>query len=155
MPFLAAILLAAALLAFPITAEAKFTCEDRGNRPKGFVLRGLPAAPDAERSYPLTASLLQQRHGTNPTPYIGAEPCDGRTEGMPGAGGWFRRAGADRYVVSLRFPDPGRWALSFMDRGGNFYDLGVRRVAAAGPGLWLSAPLRRLLRDVRAAGQRP
>jgi hypothetical protein len=151
MPFLAAILLVAALLAFPITAEAKFTCRDRGDRPQGFVLRGLPAVPVAVRAYPLTATLLRHRRGVNPTPHLGAQRC-GR--GSPAsAGGGFRHVHGDSYVLSLRFPEPGRWALSFMNRDGTFYDVGVRRVAAAGPGLWLAAPVKRLLETV--LGQRP
>lgn len=154
MPILAAILmLGATVLAFPAAASAKFTCEERGKRPHGFVLRGLPAAPVAGTAYPLTVTLLRQRHGVNPTPYLGAERCGGG--GVGGAGGWFRHAHGDRYVLSLRFSDPGRWALSFMDRGGAFYDLGVRRVQAARTRHWFTVPVERLLGALRAAAQRP
>jgi hypothetical protein len=155
MQILAAILmLAGALLAFPAAAGAKFTCEERGQRPQGFVLRGLPAAPVAERAYPLTVTLLRRRNGVNPTPYLGAERCG--AGGLGGAGGWFRRAAGDRYVLSLSFSGPGRWALSFMDRGGTFYDLGVRRVEAPGRAHWFATPVERVLGPCRAAAdQRP
>jgi hypothetical protein len=155
MPILAAILmLAGALMAFPAAAGAKFTCADRGSPPRGFVLRGLPAAPVAERVYPLTVTLLRRRHGVNPTPYLGAERC--RAGGVGGAGGWFRPAKGNRYELSLRFSDPGRWALSFMDRGGTFYDVGLRRVRARRTGHWFAGPVERLLGVFPAAArQRP
>jgi hypothetical protein len=154
MPLLAAILvLAATLLGFPAAARAKFTCEERGKQPQGFVLRGLPAAPVAERAYPLTVTLLRQRHGVNPTPYLGAERCGGR--GVGGAGGWFRRVRGDRYALSLRFSESGSWALSFMDRGGAFYDVGLQRVQARHAEHWFADPVERVLRAFRAGAQRP
>jgi hypothetical protein len=165
LPILATIiLLAIALLAFPAGASAKFTCEDRGARPRGLDLRGLPATPVAGRAYALSVTL-RTPDAANASPYLGAEPCDGRPEGMPGAGGWFLPVPSeiDLYVLSLRFPHPGSWALSFMDLDGTFYDLGLRRVGAVGArapvavgaGLGLAAAVERLLSAFRAAAQRP
>jgi hypothetical protein len=148
----AIVLLAIAALTWPVAADAKITCEGGGKRPQGFVLHGLPAAPVAKRSYPLTVSLLRQGHGVNPSPYLGAEPCDGRAEGMPGAGDWFRPAGDGRYVLSLSFPRAGPWRVAFMDLNGTFYDLGMRRVRPAGSGLWFGALVQRL---VSILAQRP
>jgi hypothetical protein len=79
--------------------------------------------------------------GVNPVPHLGAERCDTDGRERPAADGWFRRvagAGGHVYALTLRFPEPGRWALSLMDREGTFHDFGLRRVrsepAARSPG---------------------
>jgi hypothetical protein len=140
--------LAALLLAFPPAAGAKFTCEERGRPPEGFVLRGLPAKPVAGRAYSLSV-VLRTPDAANPAPYLGAERCGRRPPA--GAGGWFTPAHGHAYVLSLRFPSSGRWALSFMDLDGTFYDAGVHRVAARSTEPWFAVAVKHLL----VAVQRP
>jgi hypothetical protein len=136
---LLALVLAALLL--PAAAEAKVTCE-QPTRPKpGAPLRGLPDHPIAGRVYQLTARLPDR--GVNPVPHLGAEYCgrDVPRESKAGAGGWFRRVpgSGGGYLLRLRFPSAGPWAVSFMDRHGRFHELGIRSVRPTG-GFW-SAPL--------------
>jgi hypothetical protein len=124
---LLAILLAALVL--PAAAQAKVTCEEPRRAGRDVPLRGLPAAPEVDRVYRLTATL-QDGEGVNPAPHLAAEYCGGGAahEATAGAGGWFSARGNGRYVLDLRFTHPGPWAVSFMDRDGVFHDLGIRRV---------------------------
>jgi hypothetical protein len=143
-PIVLPLLLAGLLLALPAATGAKFPCEGGGKHPRGFTLRGLPDNPVPGRSYELSV-MLEERQGVNRSPYLGAEYCgDKPSRGvLAGAGGWFEHAEGGAYVLSLRFPEPGRWAVSFMDLDGTFYDLGVRRVAARSPAIsGRSAPSR-------------
>jgi LPXTG-motif cell wall-anchored protein len=127
-------LLASAVSAvlLPGDALAKFTCEERGRRPERIAARGLPASPIAGRSYRLVVTLPRSS-SANPRPYLGAQFCGEASERAtaPGIDGWFRRVGGDGsrvFALDVRFPQPGRWALSFMDLDGSFYDFGLRRV---------------------------
>jgi hypothetical protein len=125
------ILLVALLL--PASAEAKVTCEGPHIPDRDAPLRGLPDHPIVGRTYRLTATLPDR--GVNPVPHLGAEYC-GRAaphESRAGAGGWFRRVpgAGGTYLLELRFRSAGPWAVSFMDRHGWFYELGIRTVLPA------------------------
>jgi hypothetical protein len=132
---LPALAIAVAVLAFPAGTSAKFTCEQRGARPDGIVIRGLPAEPIAGRTYELTVTL-PTAGAVNASPYLGAQYCgDRRPRGrLAGAGGRFQRVESGEpglFALRLRIPEPGRWALSFMDLGGTFHDFGLRAVRHA------------------------
>jgi hypothetical protein len=116
--------IAVALLALPAAAEAKITCAEPRTPAPNLPLRGLPDHPVADRTYRITATLRADV-GVNAVPYLGAEYCgdDVPRESRAGAGGWFRDEGAGVYVVELRFPTPGPWAVSFMDKHGHFHEL--------------------------------
>jgi hypothetical protein len=120
----ALVAIAVALLALPAAAAAKITCAEPRTPAPNLPLRGVPDDPVADRTYRITATLRADV-GVNPAPYLGAEYCgdDAAPESMAGAGGWFRRQGAGVYAVELRFPDPGPWAVAFMDRHGHFHEL--------------------------------
>jgi hypothetical protein len=132
--WLLALLAGVAAGLLPGSADAKFTCEDRGLEPEGIVLRGLPASPIAGRSYTLTVTLLDG-YGPNSGPNLGAQYCGESVEpkNAPGIDAWFRRvggAGSPVFSADVRFPRPGPWALSVMDLDGYFYDFGLRDVRA-------------------------
>jgi hypothetical protein len=120
-------------------AAAKFSCDDRGRQPEGIAVRGLPANPVAERDYTL-AVTLRTGYGANPSPYLGAQHCGDaiEPEDAPGFGGQLKRVGANGsrvFTLDLRFPEPGPWALSFMDLDGTFYDFGLRQVSSRRTGV--------------------
>jgi hypothetical protein len=121
---IAVVAIAMVLLALPAAAEAKITCAEPRTPSLDLPLHGVPDDPVADRTYRITATLRADV-GVNPVPYLGAEYCgdDVPREAMAGAGGWFRRQGAGVYVVELRFPSPGPWAVSFMDKHGHFHEL--------------------------------
>ena len=125
------ILLVALLL--PASAEAKVTCGGPQSRDRDAPLRGLPDHPVVGRTYRLTATLPDR--GVNPVPHLGAEYCGWAAphESRGGAGGWFRRVpgAGGTYLLELRFRSAGPWAVSFMDRHGWFYELGIRTVLPA------------------------
>jgi hypothetical protein len=126
---------AVAVLLLPADVGAKFTCEERGARPGGIALRGLPASPTARRNYSLLVTLPRS-HGANPRPHLGAQYCGKASEPETARGidGWFRQVGGDGsrvFALDLRFPQPGPWALSFMDLDGSFYDFGLRHVRSS------------------------
>jgi len=130
----------AAALLLPAAAGAKFTCQERGARPQGIALRGLPATPIARRTYTLTV-VLPTAHATNPSPYLGTAYCGDaiKPEQAGATGGSFRRVGGHQggdisvFSLDVRFPHPGPWALSLMDLDGSFYDFGLRPVKPAPP----------------------
>lgn len=145
---IAALASAAAALLLPDAAGAKFTCQDRGARPQGIALRGLPATPIARRTYTLTV-VLPTVHAANPSPYLGTAYCGeaikpeqavatGAQQAVA-TGGWFRRVAghqggnASAFSLDIRFPHPGPWALSLMDLDGSFYDFGLRSVKPSPP----------------------
>jgi hypothetical protein len=122
---MALVAIAIVLLALPAAAEAKITCaEPLRPEPDPPFLRGVPDDPVAGKTYRITIRLRADV-GVNAVPYLGAEYCgdDVPREAMAGAGGWFRRQGAGVYVVELRFPSPGPWAASYMDKHGYFHEL--------------------------------
>jgi hypothetical protein len=139
LPLLALVL---AALVLPAAAQAKVTCE-QPTRPETAPLRGLPDHPIAGRVYQLTARLPDR--GVNPVPHLGAEYCGPGVprEATAGAGGWFTRVpgSGGGYLLRLRFPSAGPWAVSFMDRHGRFHELGFRSVLPAN-GVW-TAPIGR------------
>lgn len=122
----------AVVVAAPAPAGAKFTCQQRGARPDGIELRGLPAQPIARRTYNLTVTRPTVEGG-NATPYLGIGYCGKPIlqQAPEPTGGWFRPArGKSRgaFTVELRFAHPGRWAVSFMDLDGTFHDFGLLRI---------------------------
>jgi hypothetical protein len=122
LPLLAFVL---AALMLPAAAEAKITCaEPLRPEPDPPFLSGVPDDPVAGKTYRITIRLRADV-GVNAVPYLGAEYCgDGvPRDSMSGAGGWFRQRGADVYIVDLRFPSPGPWAVSYMDKHGWFHEL--------------------------------
>jgi hypothetical protein len=121
---IALLAIAVVLLALPAAAEAKITCAEPRTPSLDLPLRGVPDNPVAGRTYRITASLRADV-GVNAVPYLGAEYCgdDVPRESIAGAGGWFRRLGGGVYVVELRFPTPGPWSVSFMDKHGHFHEL--------------------------------
>jgi hypothetical protein len=126
-----AILLAALLL--PPAAHAKVSCASPAHAEPGVPLRGLPQQPIADRTYRLVATLPEG--GVNPAPHLGAEHCgeDVPRDSIAGAGGWFRRVpgAGEGFLLELRFPSAGPWAVVFMDRDGGHHELGMLTVLPA------------------------
>lgn len=122
---------ALAVLALPGDAGAKVTCQQRGVEGAGVEVSGLPAAPVAAQRYELTVTV-----GTADVDVIHAVPtlavlsCPGAEHGDFSS---LRATPTDdplTFTVDVRFPKPGRYAMSVFGRD-QLYDAGLHDVVTA------------------------
>ncbi len=119
------------MLAFPGDAGAKVTCQYRGVEGGGTEVSGLPAEPVAAQGYELTVTV-DTPEPTHAAPQLAVLSCPAAH--IDDDYDWLRATPTDdpgTFTADVRFPEPGRYAMSVVARGHQLHDAGLHDVVTA------------------------